>query len=814
MTFSVAPPHAPRTLARPEDGPATRVVDLTPAPSDPRSEEFECRDWAGSVEKALRTAAETPAPRPPSGSAPPAAPAAAPAAVAFPEVGDEFLGFRLEGELGRGAFGRVYLARQGELAARPVALKVTAKASREPQTLAQLQHTNIVPVYSVHRAGPLQAVCMPYFGSVTLDDVVGGLRGRDGVPGSGTHFVSTLNQRRASTTPGPASAGGTPADPPPAPPGVPRPAVTNEILTHLSGLSYVGAVLWMGARLADGLAHAHDRGVIHRDLKPANVLLTDEGQPMLLDFNLADDANAAPGGPARVGGTLPYMSPEQLELFRTRAGTIDARSDLYSLGLMMYELLAGRHPFPTPAGALARILPQMVADRRAGPPPLRPQNRAVTPAVEAIVRRCLRPDPADRYPSARALREDIERHLADRPLRHTPEPSLRERARKFARRNPRLTSSGMNLGLATVLILGLVGGLFSQRDQLRRREAADGWARFQKDKQRLEVAFGVGAPEPETRAARLAEAERVLGGFGLPDDPAWADRPAVARLSEADRAALRVEMGELLFFTARATALQADRTLPHDGPAARGLLARAALLSERAVECFEVRKREWAVPALRDELRARAAGVRWEGGVLPPPASPKEAYLAAADLVALGRYSDALPDLEYAVREKPDIFAVQYILGNCLIGLGRDAGAEAAYGACVALAPDDPRARRARGRARLRQGNFEGARDDFDVVLRARPTDPEGFLDRAAARHGLGKSDEATADLLAAQRYGAAPARVEFVRAVVFRAIGDAAGGTTDGNGREARRTVGWVVSEKVWRAAGAVRVLTGGGLR
>src|SRR5207249_12003510 len=87
------------------------------------------------------------------------------ALTVMPDVGTEFLGFRLVGELGRGALGRVYLAQQGELANRQVVLKVSPDVSGESQTLAQLQHTNVVPIYSVHRAEPLQAVCMPYFGA-------------------------------------------------------------------------------------------------------------------------------------------------------------------------------------------------------------------------------------------------------------------------------------------------------------------------------------------------------------------------------------------------------------------------------------------------------------------------------------------------------------------------------------------------------------------------------------------------------------------------------------------------------------------------
>ena len=103
----------------------------------------------------------------------------------MPEVGDDFLSFHLIGELGQGAFSRVYLARQGDLADRPVALKVSPEVFSESQALAQLQHTNIVPIYSIHRVGTLQAVCMPFFGATTLKDVCEGLRTLEMLPDSG-----------------------------------------------------------------------------------------------------------------------------------------------------------------------------------------------------------------------------------------------------------------------------------------------------------------------------------------------------------------------------------------------------------------------------------------------------------------------------------------------------------------------------------------------------------------------------------------------------------------------------------------------------
>ena len=205
------------------------------------------------------------------------------------------------------------MARQTQLADRRVAIKVNAESDAEPQVLGRQQHNNIVPIYAVYQAGPLQAICMPYFGSVTLARVIADLaKDPRQLPQTGRGLLSTLFETRVNGSaptkvnddPAPVS-----ADEPPA-------------LCALGKMSQVEAALWITARLADGLAHAHERGILHCDLKPANVLLADDGQPMLLDFNVAADRKACVEG--RAPRRAAHMAPEYLSLLHN--GELTPRS--------------------------------------------------------------------------------------------------------------------------------------------------------------------------------------------------------------------------------------------------------------------------------------------------------------------------------------------------------------------------------------------------------------------------------------------------------------------------------------------------------
>lgn len=345
----------------------------------------------------------------------------------WPAVGDEFLGFRILQQLGAGAIARVYLASEGALGGRYVAIKVSPFGDDEALTLGKLSHPNVVPVHSVQVDAEtgMTAVCMPFLGHATLADVLDLAFAASKPPPRADVILAAAGEHARLSSLTDRTLGSSQRDP------------------VLAKGTYVDGVGHLGIQLAQALAYTHQQGILHRDLKPSNVLLTPHGRPMLLDFNLSCDVQS---DVSRVGGTLPYMPPEQIRETHLQSQGEDAagdpRCDLFSLGVILYELLAGRLPFGDPPQGLP---PREAASRyleaqRQRPLPLAELNREVDAALAETIERCLALDPAQRPASAEELAMQLQRRF-----------SAGQRLRRWCRRRRRpLAVAVACLGIAAL----------------------------------------------------------------------------------------------------------------------------------------------------------------------------------------------------------------------------------------------------------------------------------------------------------------------------------------------------------------------------
>jgi serine/threonine protein kinase len=394
-------------------------------------------------------------------------------------VGD----FEIVRMLGRGAFGIVYLARQISLD-RLVALKISENRGSEGRTMARLEHQHIVQVFSetVEAAFNQRLLCMQLVPGVSLDRLIGaihakwaGQRSGETPAWTGRELLSTIDAAAS------------------------LPAAFDPSALHdreaLAAMDAVEATAWFGSRLAEALDFAHKHGVLHRDIKPANILVNPYGRPMLADFNISSQPEPIPsptpdrGGERGVageevfGGTFAYMSPEHLDAFNpadaTGTDAVDERSDLYSLGLVLSQLLAGKISFdlPQPGLSLPDTLREM-ADQRRRPQKLAPASRpGARQTLERSIGRALDPAPENRFQNGAELAEQLDgcRQLraAERQL-----PRARGLVERILRRPfvwliilvvlPQLLASAVNIAYNLAQI---VDGLTVQQQQLFARVA-------------------------------------------------------------------------------------------------------------------------------------------------------------------------------------------------------------------------------------------------------------------------------------------------------------------------------------------------------
>ncbi len=741
--------------------------------------------------------------------------------------GDVLAGFRIILELGRGAFARVYLAEEVSLGRRAVAIKVSRPEGDEPQILARLQHTHIVPVHSVcdDPQSGLRVLCMPYFGGANLAQVLEASGGLIPTHHDGRSLVKALDQvsrnytsvsSRPAGPVGPAGSAGrgrawrtdqTTAPCPPlfsadkqslsssssrfgslfsrwvGPRVVPSASVEEQEGDHdkpsrqfLHGASAVQAAVWIVARLADGLEHAHSRGLLHRDLKPSNILLAGDGTPMLLDFNLSVESLPFTGETeiqrAFVGGTLPYMAPEHLDAFNPRGSThpdaVDERSDIYALGLILFEMMAGDAPFPEPpsAGSMLESIQQLYASRRKVPS-LRARCPDIPWSLDALVAKCLAFDPSQRYARARDLAEDLHRFLEHLPMKHGPEPSFRERMGKFARRHPGLCGATSITLIALVLIAFLGATIVMGHRILQDIYARVQIRRFDRNFTEIQFLLNSASDSDENLKRGLAKASKELahleGETGLP--PLTEGWPT--RVTLVERRRLREQLVELIMLDARARVTRAKRHGSEDDrrEAVEGAIRRlddAETIDPAAPSAlYAERARYYAALGLAEKAdadRKRAAA--------RVPTTCHDLTLAGTTLFAAGDCAGAERALRQALQVEMTSFWTWYVLGHCHFAQRRYLEAAGDFGACAARDPTFAWVHFNRGLALAKAGRLLDAQVSYDRALEIDPKFTEALVNRALVELELNDLERARDDLTAAIKRG----RDDLV---VFAALGE-----------------------------------------
>jgi serine/threonine protein kinase/Flp pilus assembly protein TadD len=707
----------------------------------------------------------------------------APAAHDFPEPGESLGDFQLLTELGRGGRGRVFLATQPALAGRSVVVKVTPQDGREHLSLGRLQHTHIVPLYSVqdHPHRNLRALCMPYFGGATLAWVLAALRETPVGKRSGADLLKALDRAPSRDL-------------------LAMP-VEGPARRVLAGASYVRAMCWLGGCLADALQYAQERNLVHLDVKPSNVLLAADGQPMLLDFHLASEP-IRPEGPLPdwLGGTPAYMSPEQqLALAAARAGRpigvlVDGRSDIYSLGLVLHEALSGRLPPPCDEAG----------------PHLRQRNPQVSVGLADVLSRCLSRNAAARYQTAAELAVDLRRHLADLPLQGVANRSVAERWRKWRRRRPyALLLGGLLVGAVSAGFFELA--YIQQQGDRARNALEEGRRQFSRSQYNDAVTLlnngvlvagslpGYGDLTRELQASldqarRAQEVQhlhafvdqlRRLYGEEIDSRENWQAKEYECRhfwsrrqsILDPSGPRLSVRMEQQIFYDYLDLAivwgdLRVRLASPEDVAATRREVWQLFAWAEGLFGPSVVldRERQAYAEALGLMEVARAAAERAAQQV---PRTAWEHYALGRSLLRSGNLEKAVAAFDRALDKEPQSLWANFYKGKCAYQLKRYDEAVAAFFACIVLEPNSlnlPNWYYERARSYAGMGNLDKAYSDYDRALELNPGFANALVKRGMLHYQTKRYDKALEDLQSAQAYGTKNAQVHYNLGLVYHA--------------------------------------------
>lgn len=702
----------------------------------------------------------------------------------LPGLNSVLFGFRLLEELGTGSFAKVFRARQGDLANREVVLKVSAIEGTEPQTLAQLQHTHVVPIYSVHEDPDrgLRAVCMPYFGGTALSKILHEVWRDKPVPeDNGRVVIEALDRIAASRVPSSDETESLDASAKPEPQiQVPEHAARNTIARS----TYVQAVAWIIARLAEGLQHSHERNVIHRDIKPSNILLSAEGQPLLLDFNVSQLIDCNPED-VSLGGTIAYMAPEHLRaaIIRDHASMVlvDHQSDIYSLGLVLYEMLAGNSPFEkgTNATLSPDFLNTMLIERQRTIPSLREQTKLDIPwSLESILRKSTAPDPVDRYATAEQFADDLNCFLNDLPLKFAPELSRIEQVQKWIRRHPRLKATALvSLAALALIIPGGIALRMTRHDlaasinAVKTAEAYNEADQFEKDAVRALSMTNLFTEHEATQRAGIEACRQTLNRFGVLKHADWQVKAPWTYLSFDRRIKLSESVRELLLVLAGAEVRNATDLNEAALQALNLLKIAERLRSLPPSRALLIDRERYLLIARQD---AQAADARRQADRTAADSAYDKYMLATAfmrDETPQG-LKQAIHLLSQSIEETPTHFWSHFERALCAQQLGDYVLATADFGTCIGLSPKSSWSHFNLGYLLEKQGRRPEALHSYTQAIECDQDFLSAYVNRAMLRIELGHFQLALEDIDKAEKLGRDDVVLDAGRAMAYEGLG------------------------------------------
>ncbi|MGP0066123.1 MAG: protein kinase domain-containing protein [Isosphaeraceae bacterium] len=657
--------------------------------------------------------------------------------ASLPEVGEELGPFRLIAELGRGASGRTYLAAEPGLADRLVVLKVISDDQEEHLSLARLQHTHIIPLFSEHTFPDrgLRALCMPYLGGTSLARILEALAPIPVAQRRGHHILESMDREEA---------------------GRPKPMKPDgPYRRYLEEATYVEAICWIGACLADALLDAHAHGLVHMDVKPSNVLIAADAHPMLLDFHLASKPiEAAERFPERIGGTPGWMAPEHaaameaVSLGQPVPGPVDHRADIYAMGLLLRTALGG-----SVAGQKEELGTS-----------LRERNPEVSVALEDIIRKCLNARPSRRYQSAAILADDLRRHVE----------ILKEHGRRGSSTDHRKVGMVV-LGVFSILVACYTAFSYRQRDKdiqtdlkaarelsirgkyddaldvirvarenaksfppiIRQAQVIDAEcrkvfaAKLHHLAERLRFEYGIDPPGEGTSTKLLREIRAI-----------WDRRnqllPAQSQdLYNQPDQQVRTDLLELVSVWAE---IRLRRSSPDEVSVARD--EAIGLLDNARAICGPSFAIDYLSRSIQREKGTKDVAVEFD----PVPHSASDHYDLGRSYLRSEQLEKALAEFRASLNQRPQDFWPNFFAGLCAYRLEAYQEAFIAFSICIALNPTSPQCYFNRAKAAEAMKQNDQALRDYEHVWELDNRFTNALLNRGILSFHLGHHAEAIAD--------------------------------------------------------------------